>query len=175
MSNYIHIPLTKEEEEDIDRMFDGSSVEEQSEDGYEEQGDFEANDLGVAGLEWVFDRYRRLLETALFQAKQRYSIIRSDWVRILVERSATQWAKDIEAITSHRFIYILASPTPPTLESFEELEYYETENMGVYLSTIRQVDGEGRNYLYIGSATSERGLKHRIMQHWNENYSRTQA
>jgi hypothetical protein len=40
MANYIHIPLTKEEEEDIDRMFDGSSFEEEVQDGYEEQCDF---------------------------------------------------------------------------------------------------------------------------------------
>jgi hypothetical protein len=126
-------------------------------------------------LECVFERYRWLLEAALIKAKQGHPGIRSDWVRILKEKSVTQWAKDIEAITFHRFICILASHAPPAFESFEELEYYETENMGVYLSTIRQIDGERRNFLYVGSATSERGLKHRIIQHWNENYSRTQA
>lgn len=40
MSNYIDIPLTKEEEEDIDQMFEVSSVEEEVEDGYDEQFDF---------------------------------------------------------------------------------------------------------------------------------------
>lgn len=108
-------------------------------------------------------------------AKEGHPDIRSDWVQIIQERSVAQWAKDIEAITFHRIIYILASPTPSALESFEELEYYETENMGVYLSTIRQADGEGRNFMYVGSATSERGLKRRIIQHWNTNYSQKQA
>lgn len=40
MSDFIHIPLTKEEEEDIDGVFEISSLEDESEHEYEEQHEF---------------------------------------------------------------------------------------------------------------------------------------
>jgi hypothetical protein len=116
-----------------------------------------------------------MLESAIILAQECRPGMRPDWAKIVHERSAKQWANDISEITQDRLKHLLARANPPTFEELERLGYLETDLMGVYLSSIRQVDGEGRKYLYIGSASSDRGLKHRLAQHRNKVYSKREA
>lgn len=107
--------------------------------------------------------------------------MRGDWVRIVSERSCEQWVHDISEITLTKIKYLLDRPIPPTFEELEQLDSYATDRMGVYLSPIKPknslgiAQGVARRYLYIGSASSDRGLAHRIKQHCNTHYSKREA
>lgn len=101
--------------------------------------------------------------------------MRHDWMKVIKERSVEGWVGSISACTKLPFKILLARPVPPSIEEIIGLEYYDTELPGVYISYIKQKDGKGKDYLYVGSASSDRGIKHRVRQHCNSNYSQAQA
>ncbi|KAJ6004855.1 hypothetical protein N7540_012654 [Penicillium herquei] len=117
------------------------------------------------------DLFQEMLKAAIAAAYQFPSGMRSDWIRILSERSLEQWVNDISEITLHQFKSLLVHSIEPSFQELEALDSLDTNLMGVYLSSIKQEDGFGKKYLYIGSASSERGLDHRINQHQNKAYS----
>lgn len=99
----------------------------------------------------------------------------SDWIRILRERSVDEWADAIARVTLKPFKCLLARSTPPSISELEQLGNIDTCRMGVYLDIIRQVDGQGKDFLYAGSSASDRGLEHRQQQHRRKTYSKAQA
>ncbi|KAF9885553.1 hypothetical protein FE257_012759 [Aspergillus nanangensis] len=207
MTTYIDIPLTEEEEAEIENIVNGPTFEQEIDYPWEKATSFNKQPESctfvlteplrghhklppgkitsyshilhtnqrpttnshdgknyLSTMCWLKE-YRHRLKEALTMAQASRSSFRYDWPKIISERSAEQWANDISDITVDQFKCLLGRPFPPTFEELEQLGYHDTENMGVYMSPIRELDRDGDKFLYAGSATSDRGLKHRITQH----------
>ncbi|KAJ5609222.1 hypothetical protein N7528_009789 [Penicillium herquei] len=194
-STYVDVPLTREDEEidslaigdegDINRRLRLSSS---LDSGYLGLGGFKPIELSSRNEKSEMsvrhtgthesikrDLFQGMLKVAIAAAYQFPTGMRSDWIRILSERSLDQWVRDISDITLYRLKLLLIHSNEPSFQALEALDFFDTNLMGVYLSSIKQKDGLGKKYLYIGSASSERGLLHRINQHRNAIYSMREA
>lgn len=115
------------------------------------------------------------LEYIISQTHGLRTDIRPTWIDVLRERPVSEWVAQVSRITVDGFKHIISRSIPPKFRDLESLGVVDTDLQGVYWDLVTQDDGSGQQYLYVGSATSERGLEHRIAQHQRAPYSSSQA
>ena len=86
---------------------------------------------------------------------------KTEWYRVLQEKSNAEWAAEIIHHTPEPVQHILSLPSPPTAPDLRSLGWQDTKNFGVYICVLepRLNPWRPEPFVHVGSATGYgRGL-----------------
>lgn len=118
----------------------------------------------------------RAVVSGILSLKRCNKDINSLWEKKVSRQSLEYWVDTINRVTLDNFKALLGGEHPPSREEFLKLECFSSNRPGVFLAVIQRADRGSEWHVYIGSATKQfAGLRERITQHKNKEYSSKRA